>query len=255
MPDMQVVQYQPTVSFTPEQEEQLKQPLNTAHVATRKGFGGQQLSYIKVKTAIETANDIFGVGRWGYKVLARSREQCADDKKGTIEFYTCDIELSVVGSAFPFPGDGVGIVTAPYTVEMHEKARKEAASDALKRALRHYGSQFGLSLYSEDDELITPDGQITTVKDNRNGKAPASTSKPNNTVNAAPASSLDKLKTDAVKCGFVTGKNAAELRASFNKQIEQVFGGSLSDDDLALPQNMTKLSEAIEAFKRLQPAK
>ena len=57
---------------------------------------------------------------WGTKVIARSRESCADGKKGTREFYTCDIELYVVGAAFPFPGDGVGIVTEPFTVGTRE---------------------------------------------------------------------------------------------------------------------------------------
>src|SRR5437667_715541 len=81
-----------------------------------------------------------------------------------MEFYTCDIELYVVGAAFPFPGDGVGIVNDPYTIEMHEKARKDAYTDALKRALRHYGDQFGLVLYDSDDYVIAPDGTQVQVK-------------------------------------------------------------------------------------------
>lgn len=151
-----------TSIFTEEQEAMLHAPLDATHIRTRPGGRGL-LKYIKGDTAIDAANRIFGFGRWGYKVIARSHEVIEDEKKGRIEFYTADIELFVVGAAFPFPGDGVGIVTAPFTVEMHEKARKEAATDALKRALRHYGDQFGLSLYDEDD-YVELNGEMVQVK-------------------------------------------------------------------------------------------
>src|SRR6267142_1256519 len=118
--------YQQPEYLTNEQDALLSQQLDMSLIKHRRGAGNRMFAYITVKTAIDTANKIFGYGKWGYKVVARSREQCGDDQKGLIEFYTADIELYVLGAAFPFPGDGVGVVTAPFTVEMHEKARKEA---------------------------------------------------------------------------------------------------------------------------------
>lgn len=152
-------------TFSPEQESLLAAPLDASVIKSRPGGGGRQLKYISGDTAIDSANRIFGFGRWGYKIVARSHEVIEDEKKGRIEFYTADIELSVFGAAFPFPGDGIGIVNAPYTVEMHEKARKEATTDALKRALRHYGDQFGLCLYNEDDYVDAGDGTLVQVKE------------------------------------------------------------------------------------------
>ena len=158
-------------TFTPDQLAMLAEPLNLDVVKQRKGSFDKEtgtykmLAYITGKTAIDTANRIFGYGQWGYKVVARGREVVRDDKKGTIEYYSCDVELSVVGAAFPFPGSGVGIVTSPYTVEMHEKARKEAETDALKRALRHFGGQFANSLYDMDDYVEAEDGARVQVKD------------------------------------------------------------------------------------------
>jgi DNA repair and recombination protein RAD52 len=148
----QELQQQTPEWLTPQQLDALSQPLDMRLIKHRKGGDGKMLAYITGKTAIDTANRIFGFGGWGVKVLARTRETCADGKKGTMEFYTCDVELYVVGAAFPFPGDGVGIVTEPFTIEMHEKARKDAYTDALKRALRHYGAAFGLVLYDGDDD-------------------------------------------------------------------------------------------------------
>jgi DNA repair and recombination protein RAD52 len=156
-------QPQQTEWLTPQQIEALSQPLDMRLIKHRKG-GGKMLAYLTGKTVIDTANRIFGHGGWGTKVIARSRETCADGKKGTMEFYTCDIELYVAGATFGFPGDGVGIVTEPFTVEAHEKARKDAYTDALKRALRHYGDAFGLALYDEDAYVQAPDGSKVQVK-------------------------------------------------------------------------------------------
>lgn len=157
----------PSVSFTQEQEDLLKQPLQASVIKERKGSHGMMLKYIKGDTAIDSANRIFGYGQWGYRVVGREHCVIEDDKKGKIEYYTADIELSVAGAAFPFPGDGMGVVTSPFTIEMHEKARKEATTDALKRALRHYGDQFGLCLYDEDDYVDMGDGTLAKVKDVR----------------------------------------------------------------------------------------
>jgi DNA repair and recombination protein RAD52 len=158
-------QYETPQWLTPHQIEALSQPLDMHLIRHRKGAGGRMLAYVAGKTDIDTANRIFGFGGWGTKVIARSRETCMDGKKGEMTFYTCDIELSVVGAAFPFPGDGVGIVNDPYTIEMHEKARKDAYTDALKRALRHYGDQFALCLYDPDDYVQAPDGSQIQVKE------------------------------------------------------------------------------------------
>lgn len=78
----------------------------------------------------------------------------------------------MVGNPFPFPGDGVGIVIPPKKgsiAEAHEKARKEAVTDALKRALRHYGAQFANDLYDEDALVDTGDGVLDKVKNVKPG--------------------------------------------------------------------------------------
>jgi DNA repair and recombination protein RAD52 len=181
---IQLTDDQQVQGFTAQQQEMLHAPLDASVIKHRPGGGGKMLRYLKGDTAIDTANKIFGFGGWGYKVVSRSHELIQDEKKGTIEFYTADIELSVVGATFPFPGDGVGIVTAPFTVEMHEKARKEATTDALKRALRHYGDQFGLCLYDEDDYVEAADGSLVQVKDVKPG---AKQAQPKRVIEAAPA--------------------------------------------------------------------
>ena len=49
----------------------------------------------------------------------------------------------------------------------HESAIKEAESDALKRALKSFGDQFGLSLYDKDKAWLKPDDSKPTVSSNK----------------------------------------------------------------------------------------
>src|SRR5438045_6699396 len=170
-----MIEQQPDAGLHPSQLDALMAPLDASLIRHRKGANGRWLAYITGKTAEDTANRIFGFGGWGTRVVARSRETCTDAKKGTREFYTCDIELSVVGAAFPYPGDGVGIVTEPFTVEAHEKARKDAYTDALKRACRHFGDQIVLCLSDENALVASASGRLIPVKDVpiNDGKQPA----------------------------------------------------------------------------------
>ena len=211
--------------FTDIQGEMLEGRLNESHIKQRAGGGGRKLSYIKGDYAIATANRIFGFGKWGYKVISRSHEICKDEKKGEIEYYTADIELMVVGSMFPFPGDGVGIVTSPYTVEMHEKARKESVTDALKRALRHYGDQFGLSLYDEDNYIETENGTVKQVKDV--GKATNGYSRPaTKVVDAMPAHepTVENLQQLINRCRYRATKLNYKTIADYERYCASVIG-------------------------------
>ncbi len=153
------------MAFTSEQLEQLGASLSTTLIKQRKGGGGSKLAYIKGKTAIDQANLIFGFGRWGYEVTQRDFVQTKGaDGAITSEFYTADVVLQIADSPFTFPGDGVGIVlpSGPRAQE-HEKARKEAVTDALKRALRHFGGQFANDLYDDDATVVDENGDDVKV--------------------------------------------------------------------------------------------
>ncbi len=236
-----------TYGFESSQIDELSKPLNQALIKERPGPGGKALKYITGKTAIDTANHIFGIGKWGYRVLNRSREVVGDK-----EFYTADVELYVLGCPFPFPGEGEGIPLFSTPAE-HAKARKEAVTDALKRALRHFGDQFGLCLYDEDALVEDSNGNLTQVKNvhPQNGKqSPAK-----KTVEAsAPQSPLDKAKTDAYKIGFITGKSLAELKASWEEQVIQIFGSLLSEQDLSKPHNLARINGKMEEYRRQKTA-
>src|SRR5437899_8909098 len=166
--DIQI--FNPEANFNQDQLSQLKEPLKAERIHYRKGPKGMELKYIKGDDAIGVANDIFGYGKWGYRVVNREHKVVEDRQKGPMDVYICDIELYVAGAMFPFSGDGMGVVNDPYTVEMHDMARHTAETDAVKRALRFYGDQFGLSLYDKDDYVDVGDGVLKKVGDVKKGQ-------------------------------------------------------------------------------------
>jgi DNA recombination protein Rad52 len=145
--------------FTPEQISQLEQPLDARRVKHRQGGGGMQLAYLKGHDAIDTANKIFGYGNWGYDLLGVELQNVLAENGEIIGgYYAARVKLTVAG-CIPVTEEGVCPVQEGRNprakIDAHDMARKGAITDALKRALRCYGDQFGNSLY--DNELV--DGQ------------------------------------------------------------------------------------------------
>ncbi len=154
--------------FSPEQVAQLEQALDPKRVKHRAGGGGTQLAYLKGHDVIDTANKIFGYGNWGYDLLGVELNTIPGDSGEVVgSYYAARVRLSVAG-CMPITEEGVCAVQEGRNprakIDSHDMARKGAITDALKRALRCYGDQFGNSLY--DTDLV--DGQ-PRVNGNGNG--------------------------------------------------------------------------------------
>lgn len=242
-----------------EQIEALSAIIHEDQIKDRPGGGGRRLKYIKADMAIDTANRIFGYGQWGYKVVSRGHIVADDPKKGKMEMYTADVELWVTGAAFTFPGGGVGIVNDPYTIEMHEKAYKEAETDAMKRALRHYGDQFGLSLYNEDDPIEARDGSIKQVRD-----AIVQNKKPQPQKRVVDASCAPKqipapASPSQQPAAQPTSINKAPSVKALRKKCDELFGpgqwnavlailfNAIIPDDNIIPEQASQINSALSS--------
>jgi DNA recombination protein Rad52 len=154
-------------------QERLAAPLDAGRVKQREGGNGRSLSFLETHDVIRTANDIFGFGQWGHKIVELRQIGAAtvhnrDQKAGWHVGYVCIVELTVQGFV-PVSGIGYGDAVEyreSASVTAHELAAKEAESDALKRALKNYGDQFGLALY---DKAAGQNGHL----DYGNGDKPA----------------------------------------------------------------------------------
>ncbi|SRR5260221_525838 len=223
-----------TYSFDSGQLEDLAKPLNQSLIKERPGPGGKQLKYITGKTAIDTANKIFGMGKWGYRVLSKSREVVGDK-----EYYTADVELYVLGCPFPFPGEGEGI-PLNNTPEQHAKARKEAVTDALKRALRHFGDQFGLCLYDENALVEDDQGNLTQVKNVH----PQQSKK---TVDATPLVEVPTPAQLKARCAKLFGDGKWETVKA------RLLNQSIADDDMK-PADCRKIDLDFKAREEAKKA-
>ncbi len=131
----------------------LGQPLDPALVSQRRGRAGRTYDYLEGHVVIEQANNIFARGGWGYDIVGdvTLREiETVDPKTGEVrrgQAYAAKVMVNVPGA--PSRTDVGFHAVAEENVEGHETAYKGSVTDALKRALRSFGDQFGNGLYGD----------------------------------------------------------------------------------------------------------
>jgi DNA repair and recombination protein RAD52 len=140
--------------FNQEQLQILNSNLDTNRIKTRNK-GNIQLSYIEGHSVIETANQVFGFGNWDYSIS--KLEQVSSEinsNQNNVLCYKATVKVLVHDKSheqnISREDVGFGTGVAKTLADAHEGAAKEAVTDALKRALRSFGNQFGNSLYSKD---------------------------------------------------------------------------------------------------------
>jgi DNA recombination protein Rad52 len=179
----------------------LAQPLDLAFVSERELRDGRLIQYIEGWAVINQANRIFGHDGWGAEVVGDvayrplSLVDSVTDTPAAIGMYTATVRVTARGCP-PKADVGCGFV-AEETPEAHEAAYKGAVTDALKRALRHFGDQFGNGLY-----------------DRRNV---ADTATPRVAPPASPAR-LEAMRGKVLDLSMRLGVDEAKARASVQKR-------------------------------------
>ncbi len=138
-----------------EQTKALEAKLQAKHIRERE-MRGMSFSYLEGWHVIAEANRIFGFDGWDRETLesacvwhAASRDPaCSYTARVRIRVRAGDKLVIRDGSGF---GSGTGITLG----EAHEKALKEAETDATKRAFMTFGNPFGLALYDKDMTQVT----------------------------------------------------------------------------------------------------
>lgn len=156
------------MGFDPNALVELAKPLDPKHVVKPSGQYGAKGDYIEGWHAIAEANRIFGHDGWSYRIqLIQDSLREAQDSRGNPQWqvaYTCICTVTAGGVTRQDVGFGSGF--AKQVGDAIEGATKEAATDALKRALRTFGHPFGLALYDKKrahvqspDATVIDDGQ------------------------------------------------------------------------------------------------
>lgn len=143
---------------------ELQKPLDSKHVKPPpKGKFGD---YVEAWHVINEANRIFGFDGWSYDLKTLVKTNQSEDGKHHVG-YAATVTLTVGDVQRTDVGHGQGHHGSEG--EAHDSAVKEAVTDALKRALRTFGNQFGLALYDKtkanvaDHEAIKRDEAIESA--------------------------------------------------------------------------------------------
>jgi len=130
--------------------DQLNRSLGPEYLSMRPGFGATQLTYVEGWLIISLANKIFGFDGWSSEVKSMV-EDYSEFKEGKISVgYTCCCRVTLKNGIYK---EDVGFGSSDNQKQRGlaiEKAKKEAATDALKRALRQFGNALGNCCYDKE---------------------------------------------------------------------------------------------------------
>ncbi|KAK0284174.1 DNA repair protein rad52 [Friedmanniomyces endolithicus] len=133
-------------------QSRLEKQLGPEYISTRPGAGGGKVHYLAAEKVINLANEVFGFNGWSssiQNVQIDFVDEHAENGKITLGLSTI-VRVTLRDGTF-HEDIGYGhIENCKGKAAAFEKAKKEAATDALKRALRTFGNVLGNCLYDKD---------------------------------------------------------------------------------------------------------
>ncbi|XP_077025754.1 DNA repair protein RAD52 homolog isoform X2 [Tamandua tetradactyla] len=150
----------------------LRQRLGPEYISSRLAGGGQKVCYIEGHRVISLANEMFGYNGWAHSVTQQNVD-FVDLNNGKFYVGVCAfvrVQLKD-GSYHEDVGYGVSEGLKSKALSL-EKARKEAVTDGLKRALRSFGNALGNCILDKDylrslnklPRQLPPDVDLTKAK-------------------------------------------------------------------------------------------
>ncbi|XP_066490459.1 DNA repair protein RAD52 homolog isoform X2 [Tiliqua scincoides] len=128
----------------------LRQRLGPEYISSRQAGGGQKVCYIEGHRVISLANEMFGYNGWAHSVTQQNVD-FVDLNNGKFYVGVCafvKVQLKD-GSYHEDVGYGVSEGLKSKALSL-EKARKEAVTDGLKRALKCFGNALGNCILDKD---------------------------------------------------------------------------------------------------------
>ncbi|XP_077196119.1 DNA repair protein RAD52 homolog isoform X1 [Paroedura picta] len=128
----------------------LRQRLGPEYISSRQAGGGQKVCYIEGHRVVSLANEMFGYNGWAHSVTQQNVD-FVDLNNGRFYVGVCafvKVQLKD-GSYHEDVGYGVSEGLKSKALSL-EKARKEAVTDGLKRALKCFGNALGNCILDKD---------------------------------------------------------------------------------------------------------
>ncbi|KAJ1949381.1 DNA repair protein rad52 [Linderina macrospora] len=144
------------VPYTPEEFSKIQlslgKKLGPEHISTRRGAGNTKLSYVEGWRVISIANEVFGFNGWNTKMLNMTVDfMDINPENGHYSIgVSCTMRVTLKdGTSKEDIGYGM-IENVKSKAMAFEKVKKEAVTDALKRAMRQFGNVLGNCVYDKD---------------------------------------------------------------------------------------------------------
>ncbi|KAG9272389.1 hypothetical protein AMEX_G13381 [Astyanax mexicanus] len=205
-------------------QKALGQKLGPEYISTRQAGGGQKVCYIEGHKVIGLANEMFGYNGWSHSITQQNVD-FVDLING--KFYVgvsafVKVQLKD-GSYHEDVGYGVSEGLKSKALSL-EKARKEAVTDGLKRALKCFGNALGNCILNKE----------YLVAINKIPKQPPSPLNPDKTKRCEGEPSVEKARYESLaRSNCVKFTNPAE-QASHNAP----FVETVVQTELTGPQNI-----------------
>ncbi|KAF2718205.1 hypothetical protein K431DRAFT_348900 [Polychaeton citri CBS 116435] len=133
-------------------QARLDRQLGPEYISTRQGAGGGKVHYLAGEKVINLSNEVFGFNGWSSSIQTVQIDFVDENATNGKISLGLSIVVRVTLRDGSFHEDiGYGhIENCKGKAAAFEKAKKEAATDALKRALRNFGNVLGNCLYDKD---------------------------------------------------------------------------------------------------------
>ncbi|KAK3670524.1 DNA repair protein rad52 [Recurvomyces mirabilis] len=133
-------------------QSRLEKQLGPEYISTRPGNGGGKVHYLAAEKVINLANEVFGFNGWSSSIQNVQIDFVDEHpQSGKITLGLSTIVRVTLRDGTFHEDIGYGhIENCKGKAAAFEKAKKEAATDALKRALRNFGNVLGNCLYDKD---------------------------------------------------------------------------------------------------------
>ena len=129
-------------------------------ISSRQGAGSSRYQYLTTNKAVELANYIFGYDGWSSAIQDITIDFLEESKDNRWNVgVSCIMRITVRGGACREDVGYGQTVNMPGKAEALEKAKKEAVSDGLKRAMRLFGNKLGNCLGDQQYMTLLKSGK------------------------------------------------------------------------------------------------
>ncbi|KAF2636061.1 alpha/beta-hydrolase [Massarina eburnea CBS 473.64] len=132
-------------------QNRLNKQLGPEYISQRPGNGGGKVAYLEGNKAIALANEVFGFNGWSSSLGQVQIDYVDESQNGKVSLgLSMVVRITLKGGSYHEDIGYGSIENGKGKAASFEKAKKEAATDGLKRALRTFGNVLGNCLYDKE---------------------------------------------------------------------------------------------------------